>query len=171
MLREKVRCTYERCLSALLIQDTSHIMSFNWCVVFTSIRNVFLFFKMEQISAQSPILKASFKKINLINKHWHLNTLIKQVSGLGLLFPKVSISQDSRIIYSDATYWGVFPSSLFSNNDNKRQRDSKNSWFFKANVHGQFTACFWNKLLILKNSSYTRTLKYKMALINFCQLL
>lgn len=88
--------------------------------------------------------------INLINKHWHLNTLIKQVSDLGLLFPQVSISQDSRIIYSDGTYRGAFRPSLFSNNDNKLLRDSKNSWRFKANVHRQFTACFRSKLLILK---------------------
>lgn len=99
---------------------------------------------MEQISTQSSILKPSFKKINLINKHWHLSTLIKQVCGSGLLFPKVSLSQDSKIIYWDATYRGAFLSSLFSNNDNKPQRDSKNR-FFKADVHG----------------SHTRTLKYK----------
>lgn len=116
---------------------------------------------MEQISTHSSILKPSFKKINLINKHWHLSTLIKQVCGSGLLFPKVSLSQDSKVIFWDATYRGAFLSSLFSNNDNKPQRDSKNR-FFKADVHGRFTACSRNKLLILKkNGSHTRTLKYK----------
>ena len=126
---------------------------------------------MEQISTQSSILKPSFKKINLINKHWHLSTLIKQVCGSGLLFPKVSISQDSRIIYWDATYRGAFPSSLFSNNDNKLQRDTKNS-FFKADVHGRFTACSRNKLLISKKKMFPiqGLWSTKMALINFCQL-
>lgn len=125
---------------------------------------------MEQISTQSSILKPSFKKINLINKHWHLSTLIKQVCGSGLLFPKVSLSQDSKIIYWDATYRGAFLSSLFSNNDNKPQRDSKNR-FFKADVHGRFTACSRNKLLILKKIVHIQGLwSTEIALINFCQL-
>lgn len=69
---------------------------------------------------------------------------------MGLLFPEVSTSPDSRIIYSDGTYRGVFRPSLFSNNDNKPLRDSKNSCFFKAHIRRRFTVHSRNKLLILR---------------------
>lgn len=65
--------------------------------------------------------------------------------SLRLAYPKTAES------FTATPHIGAFfPSSLFSNNDNKLQCNSKNSWLFKAGVRRQFTACFSEQIADLK---------------------
>lgn len=94
-------------------------------------------FSMRQFSVRSffqsginisifSILRPSFRKeennINLINKHWHLNTLIKQVSDWGPVIPPRRLASETAESFAAMeTYRGAFlpptpapaPRSLF----------------------------------------------------------
>lgn len=66
--------------------------------------------------------------------------------SLRLAYPKTAGA------FTATRHIGAFPplEFVFRHNDNKPQRESKNSWFFKASVHGRFCSLLSEQIADLK---------------------